>query len=439
MTIPRCYDSHIHLAATGEVAVTLDLSQLTKPEDVRHLKVTESHFRGSWLVGFGWDENKWTQKSLPTRQILDEVFPDFPVAFSRADGHAHWVNTQALKISGLVSPETLKPLKDFPENALPLDAAGTPTGVLVDQTYEIIQSCFPPWTSQQVRSFILAGEEKFLKNGFSHVRDMSGDATQWDVLCKLADQNLLSVRLEQLFRVASAEQIQPTIDLILRAKKDKRERLRPLGMKIFLDGALGSEGAYLSRCYGNSVHRGLLLWSQKELFEIMELCFQNQMEVAVHSIGDGAADLLVQTYLQLEAAGIQGKLNIEHAEVIRTETVQRMRGKNITCHMQPCHWLSDQRWLEKKIGPLTAAAFPWRVLNENKVEVFFGSDSPIERPSVPDNFMAIEQSADRGIAKPLYPFESFHSHPDTSWGKDCQSIFKKDELVKFVLDGKDFI
>src|SRR5690606_17432401 len=98
--LPRCYDSHIHFMATGSVRAGLRLFDLKSPESLADLKVEPWHFRGEWLVGFGWDESKWTDPKLPTRDSLDQLFPHHPVALSRVDGHAVWLNSKALEKIG---------------------------------------------------------------------------------------------------------------------------------------------------------------------------------------------------------------------------------------------------------------------------------------------------------------------------------------------------
>ena len=100
MRINACFDSHVHWAATGEFAGRLRLESLRSPSDVMALKPEPSHYHGEWLLGFGWDDNSWSEK--PTREVLDKWFPSVPVALSRRDGHALWVNTEALRRSGLL-------------------------------------------------------------------------------------------------------------------------------------------------------------------------------------------------------------------------------------------------------------------------------------------------------------------------------------------------
>src|ERR1700743_2070580 len=103
MRIEACFDSHVHWAGTGEISNRLGLEALVAASGVRDLKILPQHMRGEWLLGFGWDENKWSEK--PARAILDTLFPSTPVAFMRCDAHALWVNTEALKRAGLFNKD----------------------------------------------------------------------------------------------------------------------------------------------------------------------------------------------------------------------------------------------------------------------------------------------------------------------------------------------
>ena len=98
--ISNCFDSHVHLQATGQVGLGLQLQNLTSAEEIKDISILDDYFSGDWLIGFGWNNYFWKEKNLPTKKILDKVFPDIPVLFSRVDGHASWLNSKALEIVG---------------------------------------------------------------------------------------------------------------------------------------------------------------------------------------------------------------------------------------------------------------------------------------------------------------------------------------------------
>ena len=74
-----------------------------------------------------------------------------------------------------------------------------------------------------------------------------------------------------------------------------------------------------------------------------------------------------------------------------------MKPLHIRCHIQPCHWLSDRKWLEERLGNLFPSAFPWQALAKAGVPLQFGSDSPIEPASFFFNWEALEKSPEAGI------------------------------------------
>ena len=93
LTIPRCYDSHVHWLATGEVLSLIDLTSIRSIEELKSRSFKIIPNRADWILGFGWDQNLWRDKENPSLEILDQLFPFNPVAFSRVDGHCLWVNT----------------------------------------------------------------------------------------------------------------------------------------------------------------------------------------------------------------------------------------------------------------------------------------------------------------------------------------------------------
>ena len=68
------------------------------------------------------------------------------------------------------------------------------------------------------------------------------------------------------------------------------------------------------------------------------------------------------------ATGFEGKIHLEHVQLIRKETVPLLKSLHITCHMQPCHWLSDRSWLDSVLDPsLITGLFQWNLLTKNDV------------------------------------------------------------------------
>lgn len=434
--ISNCYDSHSHLLATGEIQLRLNLRGLKSPSDLKNLEIKDTNKKGGWLIGFGYDESEWSEK--PHRKFLDEIFPEIPVVFSRVDGHVFWVNTRTLQEMGwLDSGGQLKlPIPSTIGGDIPLDKDGIPTGIFVDAAKLLVEPWIPKDTATETQSYLLAGMQVFHESGFTHVRDMSCSEMQWNELIKLEASGLLTLAIEQTFSAETPEQFDQALELAQRALKMPLKKIRPQAVKVYYDGALGSEGALLSQPYQtNPKNRGLKLLSEEQLIEFFRRSWELPLDIAVHTIGDQAADEVVSVAIKLWDQGIKGRLHLEHAEVMRTETIEKLKGRNVVCHMQPCHWLSDRLWLKEKLGDLVKYAFPWAELSKNEIPFYFGSDSPISRPDINDTFQALNQSVEQGIAPLKGDHDIYHSHPDHSWIANTFTVFEKGQVKEVVFDG----
>ncbi|WP_413575888.1 amidohydrolase [Bdellovibrio sp. HCB290] len=415
LKIPRLYDSHTHFLATGEFATGLMLFDLPSAESIRYVSLQDkTAFRGGWLVGFGWDENKWADKKLPSKQQLDEVFPNYPVYLCRADGHTAWVNSAALKELGLQSESGLLSEKDHL------------------QSFERI----PPFAKAQQRQQILGACKLYNRAGFTHIRDMSCTDSLWNLLVEMEEANELTLAIEENHTVHELKQVDAAIASVLMARKTPSRLLRSKGIKFFYDGSLGSETALLSRPYnGEGNNFGKTLWSLEDAEELLKLTWAAGLEVSVHTIGDEAAHQMVKLARKVSAQGFVGRLNLEHAQVLRPETIQMMKPLHVRCHMQPCHWLSDRQWLQQKLRGLYSYAFPWEALKNAQIPISFGCDSPIEPTSFFANRKALEESPKDRIKRFTGDLSVYHGHPDATY-TDSWTIIDGDKIQEVVFDGK---
>jgi predicted amidohydrolase YtcJ len=433
MRIEACLDSHVHWQATGEFVERLDLRFLKRAEEILDLHPERRHFRGEWLLGFGWDETGWP--SAPHRHILDQRFPETPVVFQRRDAHVFWLNTAALRRAGFLP--TSRP--ETSGGRLERDAKGELTGVIVDQACDVVRDLIPVITDFEMRRHLLKGVQVFNEAGFTHVRDLTCGEQQWNEAVRLDQSGLLTLAVEEYFWLRAAEQLAPVLDLYARATKERSPNLRAKGLKIFFDGALGSEGALISRCYHGQNHSGLRLWTIPELSEVMRACWAKRAAVAVHVIGDTAVDEVVEAALTLKREGVTGVLHLEHVELIRQETILKMKNLEVECHMQPSHWLSDRSWLGDKIGDLVESAFPWRRLQEADIKFDFGSDAPIEPPSLAKTFQALRESAAAGVPRLLGLPARYMSHGDPAWAPNSFTLLEDDQPRQVVFRGEHLL
>jgi predicted amidohydrolase YtcJ len=439
MKIERCYDSHLHLLATGQIKTEINLSQLTHLSELGQW-VSAFSQRGDWLVGFGWDQHQIFKNKfqMPTKEDLDLYFPNRPVAFSRVDGHALWLNSCALSLVGLLGKKNL----ESPQGgAILKDQDGNPTGIFLDSAMALIESQIPAYTKEQNIGFLKTAVRELNQQGFSHARDMSGTADQWNWLCQLEDKNDFSLFLEQNFYCEKINDIDQVILNAQKARNEKRRFLRVDGIKFYMDGALGSEGAKLSQPYGGDAKNGdgFTIFTREELSYGIQKAWQAGFSACVHTIGDESVHEVSEIIEELAQKNIKGLLNIEHGEVIRDQTIEKLSNCNVIVHMQPCHWLSDRKWLKQKLGNLYQYAFPWQKLLQKGIKIQFGSDTPIEPCSIKNNITALEQSKLDGIPEFKGNFIDSHSHPDSSWEPNTFSEFKDGNCMSVMFCGEKLL
>ncbi len=431
--IKNCYDSHVHLLAIGQVAAGLQLNSILSEHDIESVQIKPEYLRDNWLVGFGWDQNKWREKKFPTKESLDKAFPDRPVFFSRVDGHASWINSKAIEV---FEERGYSFASDPIGGTIKRNADGSLAGMLFDQAHINALLMLPAFSDQQTELHFKISQKLLNQGGFTHARDLSMNLTSWQILTKLSEQRSLTVCIDSFVTVENLGDLPRVLDEIKIMKANPNRLLRIHGVKLFVDGSLGSKTAFLSEKYLDSETFGMMSWSSSEITEALKVIWQNKLEAAVHTIGDQAIHEVVKAARDVSGAGILGRLHLEHAELVRNETIRMMKPLHITCHMQPCHWLSDHAWLPKVLPTnIMQNLFPWEALRKNKINFHFGSDSPIEPTSLLRNYEALTRSADFKIPALRDDWKKYHAHPDAKW-TNSWTEFDETAIRQVYFDGE---
>ncbi len=408
-TLPNLYDSHVHWYYTGQVASTWNLKKYTDPDQILKAHIKLEYFRGDWLTAFGWDENNWNSEFKIHRYFLDQKFLNIPVHFSRTDGHSSWVNTKALNLLGFFDTRS-DHFKKYAKDIV-LDDAGIPTGYLKESAHMYALFSLPEVNDGLQKSFLLRGAEIFNQAGFTHIRDMTSNPKQWKLNLELLSESDFLLHTEHWFVCEEFANLQQTIQQIQDCQKNENNWMKIRGVKVFADGSLGSQTACLSKHYEGSTQSGQIIWSEVDVKNMMREVWKNKIEIAFHAIGDQTSHQIIQWAREVYSEGVQGRIHLEHAQILRPETIQNMKSLHVRCHLQPCHWWSDQKWLKKRLGVLFDYVFPWEALRKAQIPFSFGSDSPIESSSFFSNLKALDDSAIKGIKKLGGNPEKFHLYP----------------------------
>jgi len=368
-------DAHVHVMDIGFAALTLDLSDTTSLEDAlaRIKAFAEENPGRPWILGRGWNQEKWGLGRFPTAAELDAVISDRPVWLERADNHANWGNTLAMTTAG-VTAKTPDPAG----GKIIRDAKGAPAGVFIDNAIALVGKVVPPPRPEDRDLAFIRAQEVLLAKGVTAVADMGTEMADWGTYRRAGDSGRLQVRI-----MAYADSFE-TLELVAGPEPTGwlyDDRLRMGGIKIYLDGALGSRGASLKEPYADEPGaRGLAFLTPAQLRNLMSRAAMDNFQTAVHAIGDAANEEVLAAVEELtESYAGDRRWRIEHAQIIDPTDIPRLGQHGIIASVQPLHQTSDRTMAEARLGPdRLDGAYPWRSVTNAGGRLAFGSDAPVE-------------------------------------------------------------
>jgi len=375
--LPGLIDAHGHVMGLGLQVMQLDLSETrTLQEALERIRAyAAANPTPRWIVGRGWNQERWGLGRFPTAADLDSVVPDRPVYLERVDGHAGWANSAAMREAG-ISAST-----QAPEGGRIERAGRQPSGIFVDAAMPLVERSIPAHQPIVRDLAFRRAQELLLSNGLTSVADMGTSVEDWLVMRRSGDTGGLNVRI---FSYASG--IEALLPIAGQGQTPwlYNSRLRMVGVKLYLDGALGSRGAWLKQPYRDAPgQRGLPLVTDTVLKNLMSRAAMNNFQVAVHAIGDQANAELLGAIEEL-AATYTGdrRWRIEHAQIVDPADLPRFARHGIIASMQPVHQSSDWRMAEARMGrERLGGSYAWASLLRLRVPLAFGSDFPVESPN----------------------------------------------------------
>jgi hypothetical protein len=370
---PGFTDAHVHLVGVGMAAMILDLVGV---ESIAALQqrvraYAAAHLEGA-IIGRGWIETHWPERRFPTRADLDAIVADRPVFLERIDGHAAVVNSAALALAG-VNENTPDP----DGGRIERDATGAATGMLIDNATNLVSDRLPGPTPAMVRAALQQGAQIYASRGWTGVANMSTSLEESLLFEELGAAGELPLRADIYLTPEDS-------DLLLQRGPYGTGDVRVRGVKLYMDGALGSRGAALLAPYSDAPTSGLLVTPVEELRATLSRARAAGVQVATHAIGDRGNRLVLDAYRDTfaddPAALRAARWRVEHAQVIAPEDLPRFAAMGVIASMQPSHAISDLHFAPARLGPdRLAGAYAWRSLLESGAVVAAGSDAPVEK------------------------------------------------------------
>lgn len=381
--LPGLIDSHAHLVSLGNELVRLNISPAKSYQDIIELvaqRVADSE-PGEWILGGRWDHTEWPETRFPEHEPLSAVSPGNPVFLTRVDGNSAFANARAMELAGITATTP-----DPEGGRIIRDAAGNPTGVLINQAMNLVKRIIPEETPGQSREKLRLAVEQCLRDGLTGVHEAGVSAREIQYFKDLVDAGELGLRVYAMLGEQSAPRFQVD-DLAAYFKSQRLDNygghmLSVRSIKLYFDGALGSRGAAFFEDYADdSGNRGLFRVDPGYITEVGLAALEAGMGVNTHCIGIRGNAACLDAYAKAleQHPGADHRFRIEHAQIVRKEDVDRFAELGVIPAMQPTHCTSDMNFVEERVGPERArGAYAWQWFREAGLIIPAGSDFPVE-------------------------------------------------------------
>ena len=410
---PGFIDSHVHVMRTGFREKTLNLQGINSLAEM--LAATKKYADDNpdmpWITGIGWIEKLWPEARFPTMAELDEIIPDRPVFLGRSDGHTAIINTKAMTMAGITA-DTPSP----DGGAINHDENGEPNGILVDNAKNLVTKLIPEVTDQDIKEAIKAGSIRNARYGWTSVHDAGSYHREISIMRELLAEGNLYHRIYEAvnFGDIGVELIRNGMDI------DPDHMFNIRGIKIRMDGALGSRGAAFIEPYSDYDTHGFFVTPPDDIRPVLVAALKAGIQIESHAIGDDANRVILDLYEEAfkavpksQRAVKEPRWRVEHAQNIQPGDVKRFGELNIIASMQASHAIGDLYFAGDRLGlDRLRNAYPWRSLLDEGVIIAGGSDQPAE---VGDPVIEFYASV---VRKDLNGFSGEGWHPELSMTRE---------------------
>lgn len=368
---PGLIDAHCHFYGLGRNQQVVDLMGTNSYEEIlEKVKEFQEQNPKNFILGRGWDQNDWEVKEFPTKDKLDVLFPDTPVALTRIDGHALLVNQKALDMAGIKKRTKVKGGEIVKKD-------GKLTGVLVDNPMDMVYAVIPPMDRKAQIQALKDAERICLDYGLTTVNDAGLGRSTIELIDSLQQTGDLSIRVYAMVSASPGN-----LDYYLSREPIKTERLNVRSVKVYGDGALGSRGAAMREPYSDKPgHFGAMVTPVDAIEALADRIAATEYQMNTHAIGDSANVVVLRAYKRALTGKKDRRWKVEHAQIISPEYFDYFK-EGIIPSVQPTHATSDMYWAGDRIGEeREKGAYAYKALLEKAGTVALGTDFPVEKVS----------------------------------------------------------
>lgn len=415
--MPGFIDSHSHFLGIGRSIMELDLKSARNWDEIVALvaDLASTTKPGDWILGRGWHQEKWNPiprpsiEGYPIHTMLSQAVPYNPVLLTHASGHAVFANAKAMEMAGVDA------LTEDPKGGrIVKDEDGNPIGVFEEEAANIISESYGKYINKmspeelkekKVQAYKLAARE-CLSKGITTLHDAGASYESIDIMKEMADKNELGIRLYVMLGVSYNDFKLKMLNYRFIGYGNNHVTVR--SVKKYIDGALGSRGAWLLEPYLDLPgYSGQNVLPLKALKTYGQMAIENGFQFCIHAIGDKGNREVLNIYEDLFKANPDKKdlrWRIEHAQHLSKEDIGRFAELDVIAAMQGIHCTSDAIFVLRRLGRERAeeGAYVWRKLIDSGALICNGTDAPVEDVDpIPSYYATVTRKLDDGTT--FYP------------------------------------
>lgn len=382
--LPGFYDSHIHLMETSKIMDETwlgDVRSIDELVETGRRDAAERQSGKEWILGRGWNQENFPGKVYPTRYDLDKISTDRPILYQRCCGIVGVLNSKALEIAGIDENFSI------PGGIVDKDENGKVTGVVRREALDgWVKKLLPKITQERARFLLKRMTEFCAAAGMTSAQSddlimvLNDVAFLDEAYSALAASGELSLRVGQQYLLRNMGMLRPFVESGRRTG-DGGATFYTGPLKIIADGSLGSRTAALLSDYNDAAGtRGLYVHSDEELIEMMTFAHMNDLQMAIHSIGDAATSKVLGIIEGLQSKyGNPWRHRIVHCQIGNFGLYDKMAALGVNADVQAPFVASEWSWVGDRVGAeVEKQSYAWKSLLDRGIELGGSSDSPVE-------------------------------------------------------------